>query len=192
MAKTSVALLLSSLLFPSCGGQAESTGVVNEAVGSPCVAGDEDRTDVGSFATHEVTVIDAAEPGTVCLYNHFRGRVSCPYGQSAADLALPEDAEQRCRTPAGQAVSVEVKPQLSRRRAEDSVYLSCRCDGPDPTATYCACPNDFACTPLLEDVGLGGAAGSYCVKAGTEFVLGGDYGPACDRAAGPNDPGFCG
>ena len=47
---------------------------------------------------------------------------------------------------------------------------SCRCANAqgkkDDGAKYCDCPENYACTPLIKDLGLGNAqlSGSYCVK----------------------------
>lgn len=82
-----------------------------------------------------------------------------------------------CRVPdrdgsrAEDRINVVVEPQLARRTADDAVYCSCRCDGPDPNARYCECPSGFICEELVEELGLGKGqlAGSYCVKEGTSF-----------------------
>jgi hypothetical protein len=111
---------------------------------------------------------------------------------SEADLALPATDPRRCATPAGEPISVEVVPQLTQRRAHDVVHLSCRCDGPDPQASYCACPAGFSCTHLIDDVGLGGEyAGSYCIREGTAYDPDADYGPVCERSAAPGTAGHC-
>jgi hypothetical protein len=129
--------------------------------------------------------------------NHFQGRVSCPYGQRIAapttggggdagtGADLPE--EQYCHIPgtanAVNRIAVDVPPQLTNRRADDAVYCSCRCDGPDPNARYCKCPSGYQCTELLKDIGLGSAelAGSYCIKEGTEYKSTFTPQAQCDR-----------
>jgi len=69
-------------------------------------------------------------------------------------------------------IKVPVDPQYSDRTAEEAVYCSCRCDGPDAGASYCECPSGFVCEPLVENLGLGKdqLVGSYCVKDGTSFL----------------------
>jgi len=131
----------------------------------------------------------------LCLENHFQGRVTCPFGQNADDVAtLPPSDPARCRLPfqAGeteqQAVSVAVAPQFSGRPPADAVYCSCRCAGPDPAATYCSCDADFTCVELVADTGQPNAAayvGSYCVRAGTEYDPAASYGAPC--GLGPPD-----
>lgn len=69
------------------------------------------------------------------------------------------------------AISVPVEPQLIYRNAQDTVYCSCRCTGPDKTAKYCECPSGYVCSELVKELGLGPSqlAGSYCVKSGTVY-----------------------
>src|SRR6185369_7658533 len=132
----------------------------------------------------------------VCLVNHFEGRVSCPYGQSDADLAAePPTSARRCRVPGTSGehcidgnektvpcgsggdtnmdvVTVPVTSQRFARNAQDNVYCSCRCKGPDTTARYCECPSGYQCSELVKELGLEGAAqlaGSYCIKDGTAY-----------------------
>ena len=93
--------------------------------------------------------------------NGFRGRTNCPDGQ--ADPARPT-----CFTTGDNPVpvTVPVKPQLP----DTSVYCSCRCDGPAGAGPYCACPDGFECTHLVDTYGTDGGrevAGSYCTKTGT-------------------------
>jgi hypothetical protein len=69
-------------------------------------------------------------------------------------------------------IQVPVEPQYMDRRAEDTVYCSCRCAGPDPSARYCSCPSGFTCEPLVDDLGLGEKgqlAGSYCIRNDTRY-----------------------
>lgn len=42
---------------------------------------------------------------------------------------------------------------------------SCRCDGPQDTGPFCACPESYACTHVIEDltVDSGQMSGSYCL-----------------------------
>jgi len=137
----------------------------------------------------------------VCIVNHFQGRVSCPYGQlqSIVDPGAthqPPDAPARCRVPGTDGkhcldtnapggkpaacgpttynvdeVTVPVDSQRVERNAQDTVYCSCRCKGPDATARYCECPSGYECSELVRELGLGAAqlAGSYCIKSGTAF-----------------------
>jgi hypothetical protein len=138
----------------------------------------------------------------VCIVNHFQGRVSCPYGQlpeivDPGPMQKPPSDTARCRIPgtngkhcldqsgtksvdcseAGATtnideITVPVQSQLIYRNAQDTVYCSCRCAGPDPAAKYCECPSGYACQELVRELGLPGKAelaGSYCVKNGTVY-----------------------
>jgi hypothetical protein len=70
------------------------------------------------------------------------------------------------------AITVPVDSQRIYRNAQDTVYCSCRCDGPDKSAAYCTCPSGYQCSELVRELGLPGKAelaGSYCVKNGTVY-----------------------
>ncbi|HEY6559619.1 MAG TPA: hypothetical protein VI072_20195, partial [Polyangiaceae bacterium] len=154
----------------------------------------------------------------ICLVNHFQGRVSCPYGQSQSDINTQHglDPSERdlgalCKVPgtsgevpvpekdvlgkevSADVIQVPVAPQLVDRRANDSVYCSCRCKNDegktDDGANYCECPSGYACERLIADPELGKPelAGYYCIKDGTRY--GAVSETPCDRgsdAVGPN------
>lgn len=165
-------------------------------VGDPCIPEDEYRQQVPGYAVTEVNVESRSFQceTRVCLVNHFQGRVSCPYGQTQdqADACAASGCTSAngvgCRVPGtngedpNDTIHVAVSPQLLERSADDSVYCSCRCDGPDSNARYCECPSGFACVELVEDLGLGGGqlAGSYCIKEGTRYNTGQKEGPECN------------
>ncbi len=145
-------------------------------VGDPCIPEDEYEPGFSGYGVGEVNVESRSFQceTRVCLVNHFRGRVSCPYGQTQEQIdTLGEGDGLRCRLPdgRGEGVSVPVEPQLTTRMAKDAVYCSCRCAGPDKNARYCDCPSGFSCVKLNSDLGLGKGqlAGSYCVKNKTRF-----------------------
>lgn len=52
---------------------------------------------------------------------------------------------------------------VGRAEYQNSVYCTCRCDGPAGAADFCECPEGFACTQVLSSGGVG-IVGSYCVK----------------------------
>lgn len=137
-----------------------------EGVGDPCVPEDEYSDTFSGFALSEISTESRSFQcqSRLCLVNHFQGRVSCPYGQasSAGGCTLPGGSEP---------VRSIVKPQLLDRRADDSVYCSCRCAGDDPSARYCECPSGFSCSRVVPDFALGSdeLPGSYCVRAGSEY-----------------------
>jgi len=159
-------------------------GCQSGGVGDPCTPEDEFQQFFSGYAFTEVNIESKSFQceTRLCLVNHFQGRVSCPYGQTAmqATEVRPDSTEyQLCHIPgttgAANRIKVAVDKQLSDRRPTDAVYCSCRCDGPDPNARYCKCPTGFQCTQLLTPNSRLGAAelsGSYCVKNGTEFIPG--------------------
>ena len=160
---TGVALFLGAL----------SAGCQSGGVGDPCTPEDEYQQFFSGYAFTEVNIESKSFQceTRLCLVNHFQGRVSCPYGQTATQAMMaPGPSEyQLCHIPGtsdqGNRIQVAVEHQLTSRRPTDSVYCSCRCDGPDPNARYCKCPTGFQCTQLLQPNSRLGAAelsGSYC------------------------------
>jgi hypothetical protein len=154
------------------------------------------------FAEGEVN-IETPSPSCAsgtCLTNHFRGRVSCPYGQSAT--GQPPQGGSACATPTSGAPvtgvsgdtahGARVEPQCADRTAAKTVYCSCRCANElgktDDGAVYCACPDGFACEQLVASIGKGtaGIAGAYCIKTGTTYAMatacsGGDCDPVAKK-----------
>ena len=181
-----VAVLLA--VFSSLG--AFAGGCQSGGVGDPCTPEDEYQSTFSGFSAKEVNVESRSFQceTRVCLVNHFRGRVSCPLGQDAAhagsyaanDNIVKKSDAAGCRLPGSSGanadvVTVTVSSQCTSRKAQDTVYCSCRCDGPDSSATYCKCPTGFTCSPFPEfDRGAaaakaagGGSAqlrGSYCTR----------------------------
>ena len=173
-----VIVVVAALAVGAIAGGCQSGGV-----GDPCIPEDEYQVDFSGFAATEVNIESRSFQceTRVCLVNHFRGRVSCPLGQTEDAVSLPPDSPQRCRIPGSSkaAVNVPVNPQCVSRTASAAVYCSCRCDGDDPNAKYCQCPNGYACQKFNEfDVGAlvvkgsGQLRGSYCVKANTAYTSG--------------------
>jgi hypothetical protein len=146
------------------------SGCQSGGIGDPCVPEEEYTDGFAGFSAEEAdTETRSFQCETrVCLVNHFQGRASCPYGQSEQQAS----DDPRCFVPGTQTpVRSAVMPQLLQRRADDAVYCSCRCDGPDQHARYCECPSGFSCEEVIPKLGLGQAqlAGSYCIREGTSF-----------------------
>jgi hypothetical protein len=144
-------------------------------VGDPCIPEDEYQDRFAGYGVGEVNVeaMSFQCETRLCLVNHFRGRVTCPYGQTA-DTIAGNDTAKKCKIADGKGsnfVKVEVDPQLLSRQASNSVYCSCRCAGPDKTARYCKCPSGYTCT-VLNEIPLGASQllGSYCVRNGAEYI----------------------
>jgi len=171
-------------------------GCESGGVGDPCTPEDEYQQAFNGYGITEVNIESKSFQceTRVCLVNHFEGRVSCPYGQADTDLTLPPTDPRRCRIPGtsgehcvsadhtttvdcgGTAenideIKVPVQSQRLARNGQDTVYCSCRCDGPDTTARYCECPSGYQCEELVRELGLGESqlAGSYCIKDGTRY-----------------------
>lgn len=108
----------------------------------------------------------------------------CQPGGSAHGVScrVPDRDGSRARD----RINVVVEPQFSERTADDAVYCSCRCEGPDPNARYCECPSGFVCEELVDELGLGKGqlAGSYCVKEGTEFTANTEPTKECSPSSG--------
>jgi hypothetical protein len=133
-------------------------------VGVACIVGDEAFPTFSGFTEGEVNIEVGGSCGlhNVCLVHEFRGRATCPEGQA--------DDEGTCRTTTGEAVTVPVPAQLPDRPAELAMICTCRCDGPDRGAEYCACPSGMRCEELVYSARVGDRespfddyAGSYCV-----------------------------
>lgn len=157
----------------------ENVGCRGAGIGDPCIPEREYETTFAGFSETEVSVESKSFQcqTRTCLVNHFRGRVSCPNGQTA------NGAE--CTTPgAGDVVAPNrpeplancVPAQCTDRAADDAVYCSCRCANlagrTDDGALYCDCPEAYACEELVSSIGGGrseGLTGRYCVKKNTEF-----------------------
>jgi hypothetical protein len=147
-------------------------------VGAPCLSDQEEDPSYAGANADEVGVIPNAPAcnGGVCVIDHFQGRTSCPYGQSA-DGAVPEGAAA-CSIPGSDAaIRAAVLPWCSSRPPSDVVTCSCRCadlaGGTDDSGTFCSCPAGFTCTQLLSSLGAGldtSLTGAYCLKAGTAFT----------------------
>ena len=164
------------LLVSGISAGSAAVGCAPGGVGDPCVPEDEYTATFNGFGAAEANVESRSFQceTRVCIVNHFQGRVSCPYGQTLDDIAAGPNGgpHGRCHIPADTAlVSQPVEAQLLTRRADSTVYCSCRRKGADTTAKYCTCPSGYSCSPLIPDLGLGKAnlAGSYCLKNGTDY-----------------------
>jgi len=165
MLRCALALAVGATLF-SCrdqvplggkldGGSGGSGGSV--AIGAACIPSQELSTTFLGFDEREVAVDEGnvACGSGVCLVNHFRGRVSCPYGQNTtATSALlsptgmnepckgttPGDQNSACCTPGsdkpvlasqdvGSAMPMhsEIEPECDDRQSAKTVTCSCRC-----------------------------------------------------------------
>jgi hypothetical protein len=169
-------------------------------VGATCLPLAENDSTFSGFSTDEVDIStnDGQCGSGSCLVNHFRGRVSCPYGQDRAGIG--PSGTPGCVTP-GRCVPVSaanvdpsqgkaVAAQCTDRAAADTVYCSCRCanvDGrTDGAGSYCACPDGLSCVQLVSSIGVNDAlSGAYCIKTGTEWDGGSACATSCNPATAP-------
>ncbi|CAN5492481.1 hypothetical protein BH09MYX1_BH09MYX1_28050 [soil metagenome] len=177
-------------------------GCKTTGVGDPCVPEQEYNAQFNQFSADEVNVESKSFQcqTRLCLVNHFRGRVSCKYGQDGtADTnrcVLPggtrSDDASKVTGPTGPNTTPneKVSPQCLDRTAEAAVYCSCRCqnaDGKtDDGANYCTCPDAFECKQLVSSIGAGdiGLTGAYCVKKDTGYDRATACSTDCDRGTG--------
>ena len=174
-------------------------GCADEGIGDPCVPEQEYNADFLGFDEKEVNVESKSFQcqTRLCLVNHFRGRVSCKFGQNKE--GQPKDVENPCVVP-GTSDSItgdpnntskkaEVPAQCASRTADRAVYCSCRCanaDGKtDDGANYCTCPDGFECEQLVTPIGPldTGLTGGYCIKATTKYNAA-EACVSCDPATG--------
>lgn len=180
------------------GGGDGGTSSNASGIGAPCVTQQEANPRFTGFIEQEVNVeTSTGEPSgaPVCLVNHFRGRVSCPYGQDSSGQG-PQGAAG-CRVAAGGAPvtgvagqnGAVVQAQCVDRLAADTVIRSCRCANnvgrTDDGDNYCTCPGPMTCTSMISSIGGPTAhlAGSYCIKAGTLFDRANACAAVCDPSA---------
>jgi hypothetical protein len=201
--------ILAALVAAVVIGAVSGTGCQNTGIGDPCTPESEYSTSFLGFSENEVITESADYQcfSRLCLVNHFRGRVSCPYGQDSAGRPNPP-ASQPCVTPfihtpidgqsppgSGNFVNpvakATVQAQCVDRSADKAVYCSCRCaniaGGTDDGAIYCKCPDGYSCTQLVRSIGGTGnqqLTGAYCVKSGTEFNMASACSQPCDPALG--------
>jgi hypothetical protein len=178
-----------------------SFGCQSGGIGDPCIPEDEYQLYFSGYSETEVNLESRSFQceTRLCLVNHFRGRVTCPYGQAEQGMDN-RPIDRRCHVPGTTGdenlIKVPVNRQLSGRRPSEAVYCSCRCAGPDPEGRYCECPTGFQCEPLLDYVQRLGSkelAGSYCVKDDTVYTADGNYGLPCTETSPDDDPpGECG
>lgn len=171
-----------------------SPGCGDEGIGDPCIPEQEFDTSFNGFDEKQVIAESKSFQcrTRLCLVNHFRGRVSCPYGQDRE--GNPRNGSTKKCTIPGSTTTVDgllregdpnsfadptnkqrVQPQCVDRSADKAVYCSCRCadiNGNKPSdQVFCDCPDGFTCERLIKSVARGneGLTGSYCVKNNTQF-----------------------
>ena len=74
---------------------------------------------------------------------------------------VPADPTQIC--PEGASKADRAAGCVTEGEVSDSIFCTCRCDGPSTSVEFCQCPDGFACQEVLT-LGGDGIRGSYCVK----------------------------
>jgi hypothetical protein len=126
--------------FIECAKKTVATGAPlggSGAVGDACALSDQQRADFRAFEGSEVSIDTNS--------------AACATGVCLVDNLAPHADP----------------PQIPADQPVGDGQCSCRCDGPAGSGPFCACPDGFACVPMVHDIGLAssaGVAGSYCVK----------------------------
>jgi hypothetical protein len=128
----SLVFLGGSLLFVA------GPGCADEGIGDPCTPEQEYNPDFLGFTEGEVNVESKSFQcrTRLCLVNHFRGRVSCPYGQGAAGEAPLGPGGKPCSIP-GTESPIEGAKQCTTGTPKACVTND-DCD-PDPTTNERLC-----------------------------------------------------
>jgi hypothetical protein len=163
-----------------------STDDAGLLIGTPCLPSAENSPTFDGFEGAEVNLATNVPSGQpTCVVNHFRGLVTCPYGQSATGQA-PACAAP-CTTLDGQPVTGTVSPQCVDRQASEVVVWSCRCANAagqtNDGYSYCTCPASTVCAQLVSSIGAAedDVSGAYCLSP--QYLL--DGGPTCAVACNP-------
>jgi hypothetical protein len=146
-------------------------------VGDPCIPNLEySATDPGAVETGAQIEDRSFQCETrICIINHFRGRVTCPFGNLAGGSAYTGD-DKDCFVPGTNVkVTTGVKPNCRERK--DNVYCSCRCAGEDKAAKYCDCPAGYACDTVTTslDKTIMRPGDKYCVREATDQLPRNNY-----------------
>ena len=141
-------------------------------VGDPCIPNDEFSPDYAGATESGAQIEDRSFQceTRVCLVKHFRGRVTCPFGNfdgrgSMSDTVYSGSDANDCYVPGTtELVTAAVNSQCATRK--DDVYCSCRCDGEESNAKYCECPDGYTCKEVTRslDPTLVAPGDKYCVR----------------------------
>lgn len=140
-------------------------------VGDPCIPNDEFSATYGGATETGAQIEDRSFQceTRVCLVKHFRGRVTCPFGNPGGQ-SLYDGPDKECMVPGTNTqVTADVRPQCRDRK--DEVYCSCRCEGTDANAKYCECPDGYKCSEVTKslDPTLVRPGDKYCIKKEDNF-----------------------
>ena len=114
------------------------------------------------------------------------------------DQPVISDTDTAANLTPGNEKDSAVPPNCTDRQANNAVYCSCRCENingkTDDGAVYCQCPSGFACTQLVQPIGVGnaGLTGGYCIKNNTQYSSTSCQGQGCTPGASAGQLGYCG
>jgi hypothetical protein len=195
--------IITALAVGAIAALSSAPGCAATGVGDPCTPDEEFTPDFQGFSVDDVSTESKSYVclTRLCLVNHFQGRVTCPYGQTApgsgptgptGSNAAAVNSDKGCTIPgsttpitatnvsvagfASGAVPAQVTGTgAGDRTANKTVYCSCRCanlaGNTNDNGVYCACPDNYTCTPLVTSIGSAdsGLTGSYCVLNNTAY-----------------------
>ncbi len=155
-------------------------------IGTPCLPSQENGATFDGYSNEDVNIDSTPASGEpTCVVDHFRGLVTCPYGQTAT--GQPPAGGSACTTTDGQPVAGMVEPQCTDRPAAKVVVWSCRCANTQGETNdghaYCTCPSSTVCMQLVAPIGMAGddISGAYCMPPGALT----DGGEMCSVACSP-------
>ncbi len=132
------------------------TACADEGVGDPCIP---------------ETIPCTEGPDRKCGFNQQESYIESSSVQCRSRLCIVHrlDNKTQGKTPADPtkvcAAGEEREDRGCDTEAEisESIFCTCRCDGPSTSIEFCKCPDGFECSPVLT-LGGDGIRGSYCVK----------------------------
>lgn len=167
------------------GGDAAAAAVI----GTPCLPSQETHSIFDGFDPSDLSLDQVPSGAPTCLVYHFRGLVTCPYGQNAA--GQPPACASPCTTITGQPVVGQVTPQCTDRPASKVVLWSCRCANAQGATNdgdaYCTCPSSTTCTQVVSSLGASedDFSGAYCLPPGIIADGGAICSVSCDPTTMP-------
>jgi hypothetical protein len=130
------------------------TACTDEGVGDPCIPETIPCKEDGKSCGFEQTESYIETSSVQC-----RSRLCMVHKlDNGTQGAVPADPTNICG-----ANGITNKGCVQAAQLDNSVYCTCRCDGPKTSAAFCECPDGFKCTEILTKGG-DGVKGSYCTR----------------------------
>jgi hypothetical protein len=129
-----------------------AVGCADEGVGDPCIP--------------ETIPCSDAE-GKQCGYRSSESYIEATSVQCRSRLCivrnLDNESEDIAADPRTTCEEDNKDGCVTQEQVLDSIYCTCRCDGPKTSLEFCDCPSGFSCQEIL-NLGGEGIRGSYCVR----------------------------